>query len=91
MPIFESRTPVISLRPCTGWSIYLRTIHLYWIIVGMPYHRLNNLAELINGEFTAKIGKESPPMNEWIENVTVLFHPRLMANASMKKKSGKNV
>ena len=55
---------------CVAYSRYFSTsinrvinrlkkyFNLSWLIVRMSYHRFDNLAELINGDFTAKIGEE---------------------------------
>ena len=34
-----------------------KTFNLSWMRVLMPYHRFNNLAELLNGDLITKIGR----------------------------------
>ena len=35
-----------------------KSFNLTWLRVRMSYHRFNNLAELLNGDLVAKIGRE---------------------------------
>ena len=50
----------------------------------MSYHRFDNLAELLNGDLAAKIGRGIFPKIYWIENITVLFHLKSTENVSTK-------
>ena len=57
MSIFVPCTPIISIRPSTGWFTDLKTFNLAWIRVQIFYYIFNTLSELLNRDLAAKIGR----------------------------------
>ena len=57
--------------------------------VQMSYHIFSNLSKLLDGDLAKKSGRESFPLTQCIDNVTVLFHLRPTANVSTNVNSRK--
>ena len=56
MSTFVLHTRLIFLHLSTGWSIGFYIKNLSWLRVKISYHKLNNLAKLLNGDLSIKIG-----------------------------------